>query len=120
VLVVDDEQLVRSQLRRSLERRGYVVDEARDGLSGLAAHEAHPADVVVVDMTMPDIDGAEVVRRIRASGSRVAIVLSSGYQAESASERLEPGAYQAFLPKPYSMNELVIAIEHARVKALGL
>lgn len=120
VLVIDDEKLVRSQLRRSLEKRGYEVDEAPDGLSGVAAHEAHPADVVVVDMTMPDIDGAEVVRRIRASGSRVAIVLSSGYQAESASERLEVGAYQAFLPKPYSMNELVIAIEQARVKALGL
>ncbi|RYZ05105.1 MAG: PAS domain S-box protein [Myxococcales bacterium] len=120
VLVVDDEELVRSQLRRSLERKGYVVDEAEDGLSGVARHAACPADVLVVDMTMPDIDGAEVVRRVREAGSRVAIVLSSGYQAHAAADRLDARAYQVFLPKPYSLNELVQAIEQARVQALGL
>lgn len=120
VLVIDDEQLVRTQVRRALERRGYEIHEAPDGLSGIAAFDATSADVLLVDMTMPDIDGAEVVRRIRATGSRVAIVLSSGYQAQTASERLEAGAYQVFLPKPYSVNELVIAIETARMKALGL
>ncbi|HEY6079070.1 MAG TPA: PAS domain S-box protein [Polyangiaceae bacterium] len=114
VLVIDDEELVRSQLRRSLERRGYEVDEACDGLSGVAAAAAHPADVLVIDMTMPDIDGAEVVRRVRASGSRAAIVLSSGYQAAAAAERLGPDAYQVFLPKPYGLNELVDAVEKAR------
>jgi two-component system cell cycle sensor histidine kinase/response regulator CckA len=120
VLVIDDEQLVRSQLRRSLERRGYVVDEACDGLSGIAAHQATPADVLVIDMTMPDIDGAEVVRRIRDSGSRAAIVLSSGYQAQAAAERLDARDYQVFLPKPYGMNELVHAIEQARIRVLAL
>jgi CheY-like chemotaxis protein len=114
VLVIDDEQLVRAQLRRSLELRGYQVDEACDGLSGVAAHAQRPADVLVIDMTMPDIDGAEVVRRVRESGSKVAIVLSSGYQAHTAAERLEPDAYQVFLPKPYGMNELVQALEQAR------
>jgi CheY-like chemotaxis protein len=68
-------------------------------------------------MTMPDIDGAEVVRRIRATGSRAAIVLSSGYQAQTAAERLEPGAYQFFLPKPYGVSELVTALEQARARA---
>ncbi|HXK20874.1 MAG TPA: ATP-binding protein [Polyangiaceae bacterium] len=120
VLVIDDEELVRSQLRRSLERRGYVVDEACDGLSGITAHTREPADVLVIDMTMPDIDGAEVVRRIRASGSRAAIVLSSGYQAQAAADRLDPRDYQVFLPKPYGMNELVHAIEQARIRALNL
>ncbi|MDF3066368.1 MAG: sensory box histidine kinase/response regulator [Polyangiaceae bacterium] len=120
VLVIDDEELVRSQLRRALELRGYEVDEAVDGLSGVARHAAQPADVLVVDMTMPDIDGVEVVRRIRETGSRVAIVLSSGYQAQAAGERLDARAYQIFLPKPYSLSELVQAIEQARIQALGL
>ena len=53
VLVIDDEQLVRAQLRRSLELRGYEVDEASDGLSGIEAHSKRPADVLVIDMTMP-------------------------------------------------------------------
>ncbi len=117
VLVIDDEQLVRAQLRRSLELRGYQVDEACDGLSGIDAHQKRPADVLVIDMTMPDIDGAEVVRRIRETGSKVAIVLSSGYQAQAAAERLEAGAYQVFLPKPYGMSELLRAIETARAAA---
>ena len=117
VLVIDDEQLVRAQLRRSLELRGYQVDEACDGLSGIDAHQKRPADVLVIDMTMPDIDGAEVVRRIRATGSKVAIVLSSGYQAQAAAERLEAGAYQVFLPKPYGMSELLHALETARATA---
>jgi two-component system, cell cycle sensor histidine kinase and response regulator CckA len=117
VLVIDDEQLVRAQLRRSLELRGYEVDEACDGSSGVEAHGRRPADVLIIDMTMPDIDGAEVVRRIRQAGSDAAIVLSSGYQAHPAAERLEPGSYQVFLPKPYSMGELVQAVEQARQRA---
>jgi two-component system cell cycle sensor histidine kinase/response regulator CckA len=114
VLVIDDEELVRTQLRRMLELRGYRVQEACDGLSGVKAQLENPADVLVIDMTMPDIDGAEVVRRIRATGSQVAIVLSSGYQAQTAAERLEPGAFQVFLPKPYGMSELFGALEAAR------
>jgi two-component system cell cycle sensor histidine kinase/response regulator CckA len=116
VLVIDDEQLVRAQLRRSLELRGYEVDEASDGSSGVEAHRRRPADVLIIDMTMPDIDGAEVVRRVRQAGSDTAIVLSSGYQAQPAAERLAPGSYQVFLPKPYSMSELVEAVEQARAR----
>jgi two-component system cell cycle sensor histidine kinase/response regulator CckA len=117
VLVIDDEALVRGQLRRSLELRGYEVDEASDGLSGVAAHAKKPADALVVDMTMPDIDGVEVVRRIRDSGSAVAIVLSSGYQAHAAAERLDPRDFQVFLRKPYSVGELIEALEQARAKS---
>jgi DNA-binding response OmpR family regulator len=68
---------------------------------------------------MPDIDGIEVVRRVRAAGSKAAIVLSSGYQAQTAAERLEHGAYQVFLPKPYGLNELIHAVEQARVRAMA-
>jgi len=114
VLVIDDEELVRTQLRRLLELRGYQVDEACDGVSGVAAHRERPADVLVIDMTMPDIDGAEVVRRIRETDTNVAIVLSSGYQAQAATERLWPGSFQVFLPKPYGLSELLRSIEEAR------
>jgi two-component system, cell cycle sensor histidine kinase and response regulator CckA len=120
VLVIDDEALVRQHLRRALEMRGYSVEEACDGLTGVACHAERPADVLLIDMTMPDIDGAEVVRRIRATGSRAAVVLSSGYQAQAAADRLEPGAYQVFLPKPYGLGELVDALEQARARARAL
>jgi two-component system cell cycle sensor histidine kinase/response regulator CckA len=119
VLVIDDEELVRTQLRRTLERQGYLVDEAHDGKSGLAAYEQRPAELLIIDMTMPDMDGAEVVSRLRAAGSPAAIVLSSGYQAQAAAERLAEGAYQVFLPKPYGLRELLAAIEQARSSVAG-
>jgi PAS domain S-box-containing protein len=116
VLVVDDEALVRAQLRRTLELRGYAVEEAADGRSALAAlapgREA-PPDVVVLDMTMPDLDGAEVLVRARAAGSRVPIVISSGYLDMAVERRLPRGEFQGFLAKPYGATDLVNAIERA-------
>jgi CheY-like chemotaxis protein len=119
VLLVDDEALVRGQLRRSLELRGYAVDEAADGRSALAAlvpasGGTSTIDVVILDMTMPDLDGSEVLRRLRAAGSRVPVVVSSGYLDISVERRLTRGEFQGFLAKPYGATELVSAIEHAR------
>jgi len=125
VLVVDDEALVRRQLRRSLELRGYSVIEAANGRAALAALEqesktgvpdARVIDVVILDMTMPDLDGAEVLRRLRAAGSRVPVVVSSGYLDIAVERRLPRGEFQAFLAKPYGATELVAAIERARAR----
>jgi PAS domain S-box-containing protein len=117
VLVVDDEAVVRAQLRRSLELRGYAVIEAIDGRTALAALTTAPLperpDVVILDMTMPDIDGAEVVKRVRAAGSSVPIVVSSGYLDVAVERRLPRGQFQGFLPKPYGPTDLVNAIERA-------
>jgi nitrogen-specific signal transduction histidine kinase/ActR/RegA family two-component response regulator len=122
VLLVDDEAIVRSQLRRSLELRGYTVIEAASGHAALAALFPAPggaetaaiADVVILDMTMPDLDGAEVLRRLRAAGSRVPVVISSGYLDVAVERRLPQGEFQGFLAKPYGATELVSAIERAR------
>ena len=111
VLVVDDELPVRTLLRRALERRGFAVREAADGRSALAAMEAGSADVIVLDMTMPDLDGAEVVRRLRASGCTTPIVLSSGYMDAALESRLDPNSFQGFLVKPFTITELSALIE---------
>lgn len=113
VLVVDDEPLVRSLVRRLLERRGFTVEEAEDGRSGLVALDRTATDVLLLDMTMPDPDGAEVVRRVRASGSKVPIVLTSGYMAVAAENALDRSMIQAFLPKPFNPTDLVSAISRA-------
>ena len=70
--------------------------------------------MVILDMTMPDIDGAEVLLRARAAGSRVPIVVSSGYLDIAVERRLPRGQFQGFLPKPYGPTDLVNAIERAR------
>ncbi|HKO93323.1 MAG TPA: response regulator, partial [Polyangiaceae bacterium] len=113
VLVVDDEAVVRTLLRRSLERRGYTVLEAEGGRAGLRALRESLPDLVVLDMSMPDIDGAEVLRQVRADGLGLPILLTSGNVDPTAERRLEPDSFQGFLRKPFSITELMRAIENA-------
>ena len=113
MLVIDDEAIVRTLLRRSLERKGFEVLAAADGASGIAAIQEHTPDLVVLDMTMPELDGAEVVSRVRAAGMTVPIVIASGHLDISTERRLPPGSYQAFLSKPFSVAELLKAVEQA-------
>jgi len=119
VLVIDDEQLVRAHLRRALELRGYRVDEAGSGEAGIARFAASSPDVIVLDFMMGDMTGVEVIRRIRDTGSRVPIVLSSGYLDASSERDLDPASFQAFLRKPYRTEDLMLAIEQARALAPG-
>ena len=107
VLVVDDEEIVRTHLRRVLEERGYTVEEAPDGKSALARYERVAPDVIVIDFSMPDLDGAEVIASIRRSGCKVPIILSSGYLELAAERALPAGAVQATLQKPYGVAELL-------------
>jgi PAS domain S-box-containing protein len=116
VLVIDDEPLVRMHVRQALEPCGYVVEEAADGKSGLAALATTSADVVLLDMVMPDIDGAEVARRVRASGSQIPIVVSTAYLDATVKSRLPPESFQVFLRKPYDLAELVDALDRAITK----
>ena len=109
--------MVREQLRRSLELRGYTVAEASSGGEALAALAAACPDVMILDMTMPDIDGAEVLRRVRAQGSRVPVIVSSGYLDVAVERRLPRGEFQGFLAKPYGATDLIDAIEQALAPA---
>jgi two-component system cell cycle sensor histidine kinase/response regulator CckA len=111
VLVVDDEPMLRNHLRRALVRRGYDVQEAHNGQSALAALELGEPHVVILDMTMPDLSGIEVLRRVRARGCRVPVILSSGYH--DATIELEPGLFQSFLLKPYTLTDLFDVLERA-------
>jgi PAS domain S-box-containing protein len=114
ILVVDDEELVRTHLRRLLERRGFLVLDVADGKAAIAAVARSRPDLVLLDLSMPELDGVDVVRRLRAEGSHVPVVLCSG-DLEYASDRgLEPGLVQSILQKPFSTEELIHAIERAR------
>lgn len=114
VLVVDDEPLIRSQLQHALSQRGYSVELAEGGeraLQLLAGAGAQPFALVILDMTMPDLSGVEVLRRIRSTGTRMPVVLSSGYH--DAALDLEPNSYQGFLIKPYTLSQLFDTVQAA-------
>ncbi|HEY7633497.1 MAG TPA: response regulator transcription factor [Thermoleophilaceae bacterium] len=114
VLVADDERAVRESLRRALILEGYEVELATGGREALASVGAGRADVVVLDVLMPDIDGLEVCRRLRHEGDRVPVLMLTARDAVSDRvEGLEAGA-DDYLVKPFSLLEL-----EARLGALA-
>jgi PAS domain S-box-containing protein len=113
LLIVDDELLVRTHLRLALERQGYQIEEAATGHAALEALARDAPSAVLLDVTMPDLSGIEVLRRMREQGSRVPVILSSGYHA--AALDAERDSFQAFLAKPYTLSELFEAVESALI-----
>jgi two-component system OmpR family response regulator len=111
ILVVDDDPHLREVVRFALERAGYAVTEAADGAAALAAFAAEPADLIVLDVTMPELDGLEVCRRLRSGGAVPIVFLSSRDGELDRVLGLELGA-DDYVTKPFSPRELV-----ARVKA---
>jgi two-component system response regulator AtoC len=110
VLVVDDLPEVRRRISAELLAAGLHVVEAADGAEALAALEGGPVGVVISDVRMPRIDGIELLRALRASGTPV--ILHSGYQdVETAVEGLRLGAVD-FLPAPLDMARLRARVEH--------
>ena len=114
VLVVDDDALVRRMLTRSLTAEGFEVEGATDGGAALAAVERSAPDLVVLDVTMPGVDGLAVCRRLRAKGMSGSILMLTARDAVADRVAgLEAGA-DDYLVKPFAMEELV-----ARLHALG-
>jgi two-component system, cell cycle sensor histidine kinase and response regulator CckA len=110
ILVVDDEPLVRRQLRRSLELQGYTTLEAEDGAACLRILEGVTPSLLILDATMPGLSGADVVREVRRRELDVPILLTSGYMDTNLRGDLEPSAIDAFLAKPYRLQELMAAV----------
>ncbi len=113
VLVVEDDDAVRSAIRRALILAGYDVLQAGTGNAGLLEAESATPDAIVLDLGLPDIDGMEVCRRLRASGNRIPILMLTARDAvEDRVDGLEAGA-DDYLVKPYDVREL-----RARLQAI--
>jgi two-component system cell cycle sensor histidine kinase/response regulator CckA len=115
VLVADDEQAVRQVLTGMLESLGFEVVEARDGAEAIAVFEenAERLRLVVLDLMMPGIGGTQALAQIERLGTRVPVILSSGYNAQELSQRLVARGIAAFLQKPYGYDDLVATIRRA-------
>ena len=112
ILLVDDDPHLREMLGYALRREGYELSEAGDGAEALRSFDQQPADLVVLDIMMPELDGLEVCRQLRRS-SRVPIVfLSSKAEELDRVLGLELGG-DDYVTKPFSPRELV-----SRVRAV--
>ncbi|HEU4328749.1 MAG TPA: response regulator, partial [Roseiflexaceae bacterium] len=112
LLVIDDENEVRTLLELMLPRLGYQVRSAVDGIAGLRLLQNGIPDLagVLVDLSMPGMSGGTVARHIRASLPDLPIILMSGYRVEDLDPQLEEIGGTAFLHKPFSMSHLLAVL----------
>src|SRR5215208_7571890 len=111
ILVVDDEPQLTRVLRTGLKSHGYDVRAAADGLAGFEAFNDWHPDLVITDLAMPNVDGIELCRRLRAVSQVPIIVLSAKGEEQTKVEALDTGA-DDFVTKPFGIDELL-----ARVRA---
>jgi two-component system KDP operon response regulator KdpE len=116
VLLVEDEPQLRRFLRATLPPHGYRLLEAADGEQGLKEAAARRPDLVLLDLGLPDVDGEEVIRRLREWGRMPIVVLSVRGRERDKVNALEAGA-DDYLTKPFGMDELLarmkVALRHA-------
>jgi two-component system response regulator MprA len=114
VLVIEDDDSLRTALRRALVLGGFEVEVAADGEEGLAMAQSGIGDVIVLDLGLPLLDGTEICRRLREGGDRTPILMLTARDAvEDRVAGLEAGA-DDYLVKPYDVREL-----RARLKAIA-
>jgi two-component system KDP operon response regulator KdpE len=116
VLVVDDEQQIRRALRTSLEAHGYEVVTVGTGQEGVVGAAELAPDLVLLDLGLPDLDGTEVIRRIRAFSDVPVIILSVRETQLDKVKALDGGA-DDYVTKPFAMEELLARARAAMRRA---
>jgi two-component system KDP operon response regulator KdpE len=110
--VVDDDPHLLKALRITLQAHGYAVDTAADGGTALRAASSQPPDLMVLDLGLPDVDGADVLRELRRWSSLPVLVLSARHGSSDKVDALDAGA-DDYITKPFGLDELL-----ARLRAL--
>jgi DNA-binding NtrC family response regulator len=113
ILVVDDEEIVRRSCLRSLGESGHQVEAVDSGAAALAKIEDGRYDVLILDIMMPEMDGIEVLRRVKETHPDIEVVMITGLsQIATAVSAMKLGAFD-YLPKPFDPDELKLAVERA-------
>ena len=112
ILIIEDEPAIRRLLRTTLNAQGYQVGEAATGAEGLAAIASQALDLVMLDLGLPDIDGLEIIRRLRSDSSVPLIVLTARSDERTKVKALDLGA-DDFVTKPFGAEELVARVRTA-------
>ena len=118
ILIVDDEPNIVMSLEFLMRKNGYAVSIARNGTEALEVVDRAPVDMVLLDIMMPDVDGYQVCRHIRArpdrSGTRI-VFLSAKTKEADIQKGYEAGA-DLYIPKPFSIRQLMAKVQELLVK----
>lgn len=122
IIVIEDEVQIRRFLRTTLTAEGYQVVEAETGKQGLTEAAMRKPDLIILDLGLPDMDGVEVIKGIRAWSSVPVIILSARSQESDKISALDEGA-DDYLVKPFSVGELMarirVALRHVSLAING-
>ncbi len=117
ILVVDDDYIARDVVISLLQKEGYPVDSASDGLEAIRKIQRAHFEMIITDLKMPGADGIEVLREALRLNPDVAVVIITAYGTlENALEAIKIGAYD-YITKPFKLQELLIVVENARHRA---
>ncbi|HET9148909.1 MAG TPA: response regulator [Alphaproteobacteria bacterium] len=119
VLVVEDDTDIRLFLRTSLDTAGFAVVPAPTGRAAIESIAAHPPALAIVDLGLPDMDGIDLVRRLRASESFPILILSARTDERQKIKALDAGA-DDYLTKPFGVGELMARVRAALRRAGGV
>ncbi len=113
ILLVEDEEGLRMLNARGLKSRGYIVMEAGNGVEAIEVfnREGGKVDLVVSDVVMPEMDGPTLLKELRKLNAELKIIFVSGYAEEAFEKSLPEGEKFSFLPKPFTLKQLVAAVK---------
>ncbi|RPJ11771.1 MAG: sigma-54-dependent Fis family transcriptional regulator [Deltaproteobacteria bacterium] len=113
ILIVDDEKLVRWSLKEEFQKEGYRADVAGDGAEALAKLNGEEYDLVLLDIRLPDINGIEILQKIKQIGPNVVVMMMTAYgDIETAVQAMKAGAYD-YISKPFNIGEIRTRVERA-------
>lgn len=120
ILVVEDNETNCDMLLRRLQRRGYEVSGADNGVSGLAAARSHPPDVILMDLSLPEMDGWEAARRLKADAAThgIPIIALTAYASESDRASAIEAGCDDYETKPLDLQRLLEKIRTLTGEAL--
>ncbi len=113
VLIVDDEKAIRWSLGEALRNDGYDVAEAESGKTGIKSFRDDPADIVILDLKLPDKSGIDILKTLKKEDAELTIIMMTAYgEVETAVDALKNGAYD-FMLKPFQLEKMKMTIRHA-------
>ncbi|AZV57159.1 response regulator [Clostridium sp. AWRP] len=111
VLIVDDASFMRISLKTMLARNGFeVVGEAENGASAIFKYKQYNPDIVTMDITMPDMDGIEALKKIREHDDKAKVVIITSMGQEAMVKRAIVSGARSFIVKPFKEDQLVKAL----------